>query len=134
MFIPGQSFIADDFPAFAGRRKTGGFQVGIHHDFHEILEGNLRRIASIPFGVEVAEIELLFVAGEDARQAVGNLARDERFPAAGRFVDEEDPVASEQAIALALVLDHPIGVDLNEGTAYWLEGENPDKGDQYDSG
>ncbi len=61
MFIPGQSFIADDFPAFAGRRKTGGFQVGIHHDFHEILEGNLRRIAPIPFGVEVAEVALFFL-------------------------------------------------------------------------
>ena len=71
----------------------------------------IRSIAPIPFGIEVAEIKLLFLASEDARQAVGNLSRDERFPTAGGLVVEENSVAGEKAVALAVISDHPVGVD-----------------------
>jgi len=71
----------------------------------------IRSIAPIPFGIEVAEIELLFLACEDARQPVGNLSRDERFPTAGGLVVEENSVAGEKAVALAVISDHPVGVD-----------------------
>jgi hypothetical protein len=76
-------------------------------------------VAPVAFGVEVAEVELLLQAVPDARRGAGDLARHEGLAAHGRLVVEEDAVAGEQAVGLAVVYRDPVGVELGHrvGTA-----------------
>jgi len=62
--------------------------------------------------VEVAEVERRLPSREDRGHGPGDLAGDEGLAAAGRLVVEEDPVAREEAVALAVVDRDPVGVDL----------------------
>ena len=59
----------------------------------------LGRVAPVPLRVEVAQVELLFLAGEDRRDPARDLAGDEGLAAARALVVEEDAVAGEQAVA-----------------------------------
>ena len=73
------------------------------------------REAPVALGVEVAQVQRALAAGEDRGERAGDLARDEGLAAAGRLVVEEDAVAAEEAVALAVVHRDPVGVDLGGG-------------------
>ncbi len=101
-----------------GMGFAGGYDVivrgfGLQHHPHgfDIIAG----IAPIAFGVEVAEEELLLQPQLDAAERAGNLAGDEGFAAALRFVIEENAVADEQAIGFAVIDGIPVSRDFADG-------------------
>src|ERR1017187_5187007 len=71
-----------------------------------------RRVTPVAFCVEVPQIQLLLQTGFNASGSARDLARNERFAAARRFVIEQNPVAGVNAVRLAVVHRHPVGVNL----------------------
>jgi hypothetical protein len=84
--------------------------VGLQHPPHAL--DVLGRVAPVADGVEVAEVDVVLQAGLDTGDRAGDLASHEGLAAAGGLVVEEDAVDGEGAVALAIVLGHPVGVDL----------------------
>ena len=73
------------------------------------------RVAPVAPRVEVAEVEPLLQAVPDAPDRARDLARHEGLAAARRLVVEQDAVDGEEAVRLAVVDRHPVGVDLRGG-------------------
>ncbi len=71
--------------------------------------------APVAFGVEVAEIQFFLESFLDAGGGAGDFAGDKCFAAAGAFVIEEDAVAGEHAVALAVIDSLPVAIDLGAG-------------------
>ena len=94
----------------AGGHDVVARLVGLQHRPHglDVLLG----VAPVARRVEVAQPELVGQPGLDRRDAHGDLAGDERLAAAGGLVVEQDAVDGEQAVGLAVVARHPVGVDL----------------------
>ena len=72
-------------------------------------------VAPVAEGVEVAEVEFVLQALGDAGGGEGDLARDEGLAAALALVVEEDAVAAEHAVGVAVLLDDPEAVLLGDG-------------------
>ncbi|KAG1257178.1 hypothetical protein G6F65_016013 [Rhizopus arrhizus] len=72
-------------------------------------------MAPVAQGRQVAQVQAFLQAQDDARQAAGDLAGDERLAALGRFVVEQDAVAGVHPIGFAVVHADPIGVQLGGG-------------------
>jgi len=72
-------------------------------------------VAPVPLGVEVSDVELFRFIRQDQRDRLGDLAGDEVLAAPRGLVVEEDPVRGKEVVALAVVPDHPVGVDLGHG-------------------
>ena len=71
-------------------------------------------VAPVAEGVEVAEVEFVLQALGDAG-GEGDLARDEGLATALALVVEEDAVAAEHAVGVAVLLDDPEAVLLGDG-------------------
>ena len=80
------------------------------HGFHIVA-----REAPVPLGVEVAEVELVLHPQLDAGGGAGDLAGHERLAPARALVVEQDAVAGEEAVALAVVDHLVVGEDLGTG-------------------
>ena len=80
------------------------------HALHVVLG-----VAPVAEGVEVAEVELVLQALGDAGGGEGDLAGDEGLAAALALVVEEDAVAAEHAVGVAVLLDDPEAVLLGDG-------------------
>ena len=72
-------------------------------------------VAPVAEGVEVAEVEFVLQALGDAGGGEGDLARDEGLATALALVVEEDAVAAEHAVGVAVLLDDPEAVLLGDG-------------------
>ena len=72
-------------------------------------------VAPVAEGVEVAEVKFVLQALGDAGGGEGDLARDEGLAAALALVVEEDAVAAEHAVGVAVLLDDPEAVLLGDG-------------------
>ena len=72
-------------------------------------------VPPVALRVEVAQEEVLLCAGQDRHDAARDLPRDERAPAPGRLVVEEDPVARVEPVCLAVVDGHEVGEHLRDG-------------------
>ena len=72
-------------------------------------------VAPVAKGVEVAEVEFVLQALGDTGGGEGDLARDEGLAAAFALVIEEDAVAAEHAVGVAVLLDDPEAVLLGDG-------------------
>ena len=72
-------------------------------------------VAPVAEGVKVAEVEFVLQALGDAGGGEGDLARDEGLAAALALVVEEDAVAAEHAVGVAVFLDDPEAVLLGDG-------------------
>src|SRR6185436_16401454 len=70
------------------------------------------RMSPVAPRVQVADVEAVLHTQGDARKRPRGLARDEGFPADRRLVVEEDAVAREHAVGLAVVHRDPVGVEL----------------------
>ena len=70
-------------------------------------------MAPITLGIEVAELQDGQITGGDASHGGGDLLGDESATTTGGFVVEQDAVAGEHVIRLAVVLDGPEGVKLS---------------------
>src|SRR5579859_1640418 len=75
----------------------------------------IARVAPVALRVEVAEVQAILQAELDARERPRDLARDEGLAADGALVVEEDAVAGEHAVRLAVVHRDPVGVELRHG-------------------
>ena len=71
-------------------------------------------MSPVTLRVEIPEVEALLLAEVDIRDGARDLAGDERAPAAGRLVVEEDAVARVHAVRLAVVDRHPEPVQLRD--------------------
>src|ERR1700687_5502762 len=71
-------------------------------------------VAPVAFCPEVSEIERIFQTGLDAGDAAGNLARHESLAADRAFMIEQDAVAGEHAVGLAVVHRDPVAVKLGD--------------------
>ena len=72
-------------------------------------------VAPVAEGVEVAKVELVLQALGDAGGGEGDLAGDEGLATALALVVEEDAVAAEHAVGVAVLLDDPEAVLLGDG-------------------
>src|SRR5882762_7882949 len=63
----------------------------------------------IPPGIKISEIEFLLQTELDSTQCARDLARDECFAPARRFVIKENSVADEEIVRLPLVDREPMG-------------------------
>jgi hypothetical protein len=72
-------------------------------------------VTPVALGVQISHVEGLLQADLDARQAASDLAGDEGFTAQWRLVVEEDAIAGEDAICLAVVHAYPEGIELGDG-------------------
>ena len=72
-------------------------------------------VAPVAQGVEVAEVEFVLQPLGDAGGGEGDLAGDEGLAAALALVVEEDAVAAEHAVGVAVLLDDPEAVLLGDG-------------------
>jgi len=72
-------------------------------------------VAPVTKGVEVAEVEFVLQALGDAGGGEGDLARDEGLATALALVVEEDAVATEHTVGVAVLLDDPEAVLLGDG-------------------
>ena len=72
-------------------------------------------VAPVAEGVEVAEVEFVLQALGDAGGGEGDLAGDEGLATALALVVEEDAVAAEHAVGVAVLLDDPEAVLLGDG-------------------
>ena len=72
-------------------------------------------VAPVAQGVEVAEVEFVLKPLGDAGGGEGDLARDEGLATALALVVEEDAVAAEHAVGVAVLLDDPEAVLLGDG-------------------
>ena len=80
-------------------------------------------VAPVAEGVEVAEVEFVLQTLGDAGGGEGDLARDEGLATALALVVEEDAVAAEHAVGVAVLLDDPEAVLLGDGVgAEGMEG------------
>jgi hypothetical protein len=97
----------------AGRDDIVSRLVLLQHRPHrlDVVAG----VSPVALGVEVAQVELLLQAGLDAPDGAGDLAGHERLAAAGRLVVEQDAVAREEVVALAVVHGLPEAIDLGAG-------------------
>jgi hypothetical protein len=68
--------------------------------------------APVALGVKVAEIKEFFLARFYAGESAGDFPGNECLAAAGRFVVEEDAIASEEIVAFAVVASHPVSINL----------------------
>ena len=80
------------------------------HRLHVVLG-----IAPVPFGVQVAEAQLLGLALLERSQAHGDLAGHEILAPAGRLVVEQDAVRDVHPIPLPVVHRHPVPVNFRNG-------------------
>ena len=72
-------------------------------------------VAPVAEGIEVAEVEFVLQALGDAGGGEGDLAGDEGLATALALVVEEDAVAAEHAVGVAVLLDDPEAVLLGDG-------------------
>jgi len=72
-------------------------------------------VAPVAQRVEVAKVEFVLQALGDAGGGEGDLARDEGLATALALVVEEDAVAAEHAVGVAVLLDDPEAVLLGDG-------------------
>ena len=72
-------------------------------------------VAPVAEGVEVAKVEFVLQTLGDAGGGEGDLARDEGLATALALVVEEDAVAAEHAVGVAVLLDDPEAVLLGDG-------------------
>ena len=80
----------------------------------------LGRVSPVAAGVEVAEVQLVGLAGDDRGDAAGHLAGDEGRPAPRRLVVEQDAVGREDPVGLAILDRHLVGEHLGGGV--WAAG------------
>ena len=100
--------------------------LGHHPHAADIVAG----VAPVALGVEIAEIEPVDQAELDAGDGAGDLARDEGLAAQRAFVVEQDAVRGVQAIGLAIVHHHPVGIELGRAIgAARIEGRGLALGD-----
>ena len=120
MLLPVQLEVAEDLlhelahrVGLAGRDHEVVRLVLLEHQPHrlDVVLGK----APVALGVEVAQVQLLLQPQLDARRRAGDLAGDERLAAPLGLVVEEDAVGCEQAVRLAVVDGHPVGVHLGSG-------------------
>ena len=72
------------------------------------------RVAPVAPGVEISQVQESLKAELDARQGARDLARHERLAAYGRLVVEQDAVAGENPVRLAIVDGDPVRVELGD--------------------
>ena len=72
-------------------------------------------VAPVAEGVEVAKVKFVLQTLGDAGGGEGNLARDEGLATALALMVEEDAVAAEHAVGVAVLLDDPEAVLLGDG-------------------
>ena len=72
-------------------------------------------VAPVAEGVQVAEVEFVLQALGDAGGGEGDLTGDEGLATALALVVEEDAVAAEHAVGVAVLLDDPEAVLLGDG-------------------
>ena len=72
-------------------------------------------VAPVAEGVEVAKVELVLQALGDAGGGEGDLAGDEGLAATLALVVEEDAVAAEHTVGVAVLLDDPEAILLGDG-------------------
>ena len=103
--------LVQEFPhgvGFPGGDHVVVGRVLLEHEPHglHVLLG----VAPVASRVDVAEVELVLEPGLDHGGGPSDLPRHEGLPAPGGLVVEQDPVAGEQAVALAIVDGHPVGI------------------------
>eukprot|EP01022_Parablepharisma_sp_SALTPOND_P036279 TRINITY_DN9838_c0_g1_i1.p1 TRINITY_DN9838_c0_g1~~TRINITY_DN9838_c0_g1_i1.p1 ORF type:complete len:1069 (-),score=237.17 TRINITY_DN9838_c0_g1_i1:780-3986(-) len=72
-------------------------------------------MAPVTLGVQIAQVQAFLQAQLDARQGTGDLAGDEGFAAARRFVVEQDAVAGIDAVGFTVVDHDPVAIHLGHG-------------------
>ncbi len=94
----------------AGRQHVVVRLVLLQHHPHalDIVAG----MAPVALGIEIADEQLVLLAGLDRRHRAGDLARDEGLAADRALVIEQDAVRGMDAVGLAVVHRDPIGVEL----------------------
>ena len=113
MFLPIEPYVPEgDFDEFFDRMRFVGGQneiiglVGLQHTPHAL--DVFRGVTPVALGVQVAEIQFLLQAEFDRGHGTGNFAGDEGFATARTFVVEENPVAGEEAVTLAVIHRGPV--------------------------
>mmetsp|Transcript_121778 Transcript_121778/g.345177 ORF Transcript_121778/g.345177 Transcript_121778/m.345177 type:complete len:203 (+) Transcript_121778:234-842(+) len=87
------------------------------HRLHVVL-----RVPPVPLRVQVPEHQLVPLPGDDLRHRRRHLLGHEGPAAARRLVVEEDPVAREHVVGLAVVRHDPVPVELRTGIRRaWVE-------------
>mmetsp|Transcript_38467 Transcript_38467/g.95521 ORF Transcript_38467/g.95521 Transcript_38467/m.95521 type:complete len:224 (+) Transcript_38467:302-973(+) len=66
------------------------------------------RVAPVPLGVHVAQVQTLLLSRLDVGHGKGNFARHERLAAAGRLVVKQDAVARKHVVRLTVVHHCPV--------------------------
>ena len=69
----------------------------------------------IPQGIQIAKVETSLKAKGNPGRRPGDFTTDKRFPPAGRLMVEQNPVAGEHVIGLAVVDGAPVGIQLGAG-------------------
>lgn len=93
-----------------GGKHEGVGLVGLQHAPHalHVVFGE----APVALGVEVAEFQHVQFAELDLGHAVGDFAGHELAATQRAFVVEQDAAAAEDAVALAVIHRHPMGIQL----------------------
>ena len=73
-----------------------------------------RTVSPVTLRVEIPEIETRLLAERDIRHGAGYLARDERPPASGTLVVEQNPITRIYPVRLAVVDRDPVRVELRD--------------------
>src|SRR6202008_1752394 len=109
--------------SFLGKFPYGvGFACAEHHVASRALLKHLPdgfdvfgSIPPVTFSVEVSKEKLALFVRQNRRDAAADFARDKCFSAARALVVEQDAVAREELVPLAINARHPIGIDFCRG-------------------
>src|SRR5436190_13944643 len=66
-------------------------------------------VTPVTFRIKVAEIQFFLEPGLDMRDSTGDLASDEGFATARRFMIEKNAVAGVQIVGLSIIYSYPEG-------------------------
>src|SRR5207244_9515948 len=70
------------------------------------------RVTPVAPGLEVAQTQFLLHPKLDARDRIGNLARDELPAAAWAFMVEQDAATTKHSIAVTVIHRDPVAINL----------------------
>ncbi|SVC72845.1 uncharacterized protein METZ01_LOCUS325699, partial [marine metagenome] len=95
-----------DAVGFAGGYDEVVRIIGLQHAPHglDVFGG----VAPVALGIEIAEIQLVLLAGLDVGDGEGNFPRHEGFATAGRFVVEQNTAACVHTVGLTEVYRNPM--------------------------
>ena len=103
---------ADRVGFAGGNNKIARLGVLQHHPHgFDVVAGE----TPVAFGVEISEKEFVLQAQLDAGERAGDLASDEGFAAARRFVVEQNAVGDVQVVGFAIVDGLPVGRHFGDG-------------------